>query len=372
MDKDPISIHRLAIVCDAHCDTVLRMDRGIDIRMETDGHVDVPKLKKGSIDLQVFACWVDPGYRKGGIKRALRLISLIHKLLEGERSLELVLSPSDVRRAADSGRIGVMISIEGGGEAIEGEVFMVDLFYRLGVRCMGLAWARNNILADSSGSKNRRWGGLSDLGRNVVREMNRVGMLVDVSHLSDKAFWDVLEVSEDPPIATHSCARAICKHPRNMDDDMIRAMGERGGVVCVNFFPAFLDDGYRREFIRRRRALKPLERELKRMYPEDPVKREEEWNKALSEVMRGLPGVSLERVLDHIEHVIDLAGVDGVGLGSDFDGVPSLPLGLEDCSKIPSITLGLLKRGYSPEEVGKIVGGNFLRVFEEVSRKGSS
>lgn len=365
---DELSLHRRAIVCDAHCDTVLRIARGEDIREETKGHVDIPKLRRGHVDLQAFACWVDPGCKKEGIRRALRLINLLHRLLEeNEGSLELILSPSDVRRAADCGKIGVMISIEGGGEATEGEPFMVETFYKLGVRCMGLTWMKNNILADSSGSPRERWGGISELGKEVVREMNRVGMLVDVSHLSDKAFWDVMEISQSPPIATHSSARALCNHRRNMSDDMIRAMGERGGVICINFFPAFLDEDYRKEFWRRRKVLKSLESELRRRFSNDPDRREKEWNKAITEATKDLPRVGLERVLDHIEYVVDLAGIDSVGLGSDFDGVPSLPFGLEDCSKIPSITFGLLRRGYSPEEVEKIVGGNFLRVFEEAS-----
>lgn len=316
------SFHRECFVVDAHCDTALRLVNGASLEdPEPKGHVDLPRLVAGGVDLQIFALWVDARQRRGGFTvRCLELLEAVEREVAAHPDrLQLILTRQDLNAARAAGKIGVLLSIEG-GEALEGSLAALRAFYRLGVRAIGLTWNGRNELADGCGDADSG-GGLTAFGRQVVQEMNRLGMVVDVSHLSERGFWDVLEVSRRPVIASHSNARAVCDHRRNLYDAQIRALAENGGVMGMNFCPEFLrSDG----------------------------------------------PATLEDVVRHIDHIVDLVGPDHVGLGSDFDGIDSTPIGLEDVSRLPALTEALLARGYDEASVEKILGGNFLRVFQSV------
>lgn len=316
------AFHRQCFVVDAHCDTVLRLVKGASLAgPEPQGHVDLPRLAAGGVDLQIFALWVDARERRGGFTvRCLELLEAVQREVAAHPDrLQLIRSRHDLSAARESGRIGVLLSIEG-GEALEGSLAALRAFFRLGVRALGLTWNGRNELADGCGDADSG-GGLTAFGRQVVEEMNRLGMVVDVSHLAERGFWDVLAISRHPIIASHSNARAVCDHRRNLTDAQIRALAEHGGVMGMNFFPEFLrSDG----------------------------------------------PATLEDVVRHIDHIVDLVGPDHVGLGSDFDGIDGTPIGLEDVSRLPALTEALLARGYDEASVEKILGGNFLRVFQTV------
>jgi len=261
--------------------------------------------------------------------------ALLGQFVRHAGRLTLAVSARDIREAAAAGRIAGLMGLEG-GHAIEEDLANVEHFYDLGVRYMTLTWSHGNGWADASGGV-RRHGGLSDFGRQVVREMNRLGMLVDVSHVSDETFWDVIEVTRAPVIASHSSARALVDVPRNLSDEMLRAVGANGGVVMLNFGGAFIDPAKAGSWRAARDILFHL----------------------------GPSPVPLARLLDHIDHGVRVAGIDHVGLGSDFDGMLFLPEGARDVAGFPNITAGLLARGHSEEAVRKILGENLLRVFAE-------
>jgi len=328
------SIHREMVVCDTHCDTVERiLGQGVDLGARShQGHIDIPRLMEGGVDVQIFACCIGRSGRPDGyyIKRALRMIDALHLQFEKHSdAIALALTAGDVREAKRNGKIAAIIAIEG-GQAIEDDLALLRDFYRLDVRAMTLTWNSTNW-ADASREAPKH-DGLTDFGRDVVREMNRLGMIIDVSHAADKTVWDTLETSSAPIIASHSCARAICDHPRNVNDDLIKAIASASGAICINFYSAFLDQEFKTQ----------SEKNL------DPAR------------------PPLSKVIDHINHIASVGGIDSVGLGSDFDGMNPPPEGLEDVSKMPRITGALLERGYSVEDVAKIVGGNFLRVFGQV------
>ncbi|HEY8418722.1 MAG TPA: dipeptidase [Limnochordales bacterium] len=316
------SFHEQCFVVDAHCDTALRLVQGASLAgTSAEGHVDLARLVAGGVDLQVFALWVDPRQRRSGFTvRCLEMLEAVRRAVAAHPDrLQLIETRRDLDEVHRSGKIGVLLSIEG-GEALEGSLSALRAFQCLGVRALGLTWNLRNDLGDGVGQADSR-GGLTAFGRQVVQEMNRLGMIVDVSHLSEPGFWDVLEVSRHPVIASHSNARAICDHPRNLTDAQIRALAARGGVMGMNFCP---------EFVR----------------SDGPA--------------------TLEDVVRHIDHIVALVGPDHVGLGSDFDGIDGTPVGLEDVSRLPAVTEALLARGYDEDSVRKILGGNFLRVFQQV------
>jgi len=326
------TLHRDALVVDTHCDTLKslypgfpnaptpdRSAEGLGARSEK-GHVDIPRLREGGVDCQVFAISaVRTPHPPYALRTALRMLDIFYRECD-RNSGDMVpaTSASAIREAVKEGKIAALLSVEG-AEVIEGDLSALRMLHRLGVRMVGLTWSFRNLLADGV-LENRTGGGLSRLGVEVVEELNRLGVVVDVSHLSDAGFWDVVEVARGPVVASHSNCRDICSHPRNLTDRMIEALAERGGVVGMNFAPSFVDE---------HRA-------------------------------------TVERVADHIDHIVDLVGVDHVGLGSDFDGIRSTPQGLEDVSRMPNITRELVRRGYSDGDVEAVLGGNHLRVFEKV------
>jgi membrane dipeptidase len=367
-----VRLHRDAVVVDTHSDTSSRMlDEGFDLGPRaSDGHMDLPRMKEGGLDVQFFAVYVDAKYARdgGSARRALDMIDAVYEqVARHPDQMEMAYTVADVRRITKKGKIAAMMGIEG-GHAIEDSTRALREFYRLGVRYMTLPHTNTNNWADSSGSfvnpggDTKRWGGLNDLGREIVREMNRLGMLVDVSHVADETFWDVLEVSTAPVIASHSSARAFSNLDRNMSDEMLRAVAKNGGVVMVNFFATFLDQrrvDARLRFKTERDAL------AERLKDADDAARQ----RALDEFdQTHMPATPFATLVDHIDHVAKVAGVDHVGLGSDFDGGITLPEGMRDVRDLPEITYELLRRGYSESDVRKILGENLLRVLGEAER----
>jgi membrane dipeptidase len=364
------NLHMRAIVVDTHDDTTQRLvdDKGFDIAVRNaTGSIDIPRMREGGLDALFFSIWI-PGNVTGpaAVTRALDQIDAVREAARTQpNDLVLATTAADIRRAAADRRIAALMGVEG-GHMIAENLAVLRLFAALGVRYMTLTHSLNTPWADSSGDKPAH-DGLTAFGRNVVREMNRLGMMVDISHVADKTFFDTLDVTRAPVIASHSSARAIAKSPRNMTDDMLRAVAKNGGVVMINYHSGFLSEAYR--------TAKPAPALKARL---DDVDERCGANEACS-ILEGqrinqeamaagdMPEVTWDAIVAHIDHVARVAGVDHVGLGSDFDGA-TMPLGMEDATKLPRITDALLKKGYSDADIEKILGGNILRVMEAVEK----
>ena len=360
------AVHRRAIIVDGHCDTPYRLFRH-NVHLDehdTEAQADLRLLQASGITATFFASYVPPHYAgRGAAAFAHRLIDIIEQ--ETRRLPDALVACTDsagIRAAKRDGKIAVMIGIEG-GHAIEDSLDTLRALYDRGARYLTLTHVNTNNWCDSSGDAGRH-GGLTDFGRDVVRTMNDLGMLVDVSHISDDAFRHVIETSRVPVVATHSSCRALCSHPRNMTDDMLRALAKNGGVCMINFFSAFIDE----------RVAEVIMKSQKRKKNGDPAGGTEEmpddrtdWNSYLQWFQTlGCPTATLDQVADHIFHAAEVAGIDHVGIGSDFDGVPALPDGLTDAAGLPALTARLLERGMSEGDVEKVLGTNFMRVFETV------
>jgi membrane dipeptidase len=365
-----LKLHRSAIVVDTHNDiTTMMEDEDYDIGQSSVGkyHTDLARMKEGGLTAEFFSIYVDKKYAEqgGSARRALDQIDWVYRSVERyPQQLLWATSAADIRRAKKDGKVAALMGIEG-GHAIENSLFALRDFYRLGVRYMTLTHNNTNDWADSSRDQPKH-NGLTDFGREVVHEMNRIGMLVDVSHVSDKTMSDVLDISTAPIIASHSSARALANRPRNIPDELLRRIAKNGGVIMVNFYPAFLSDTYNDAENARTERLKPQADALRAQYKDDQKRLDEELNK-LNDA-NPIPKVPLSVLIDHFDHVAKVAGIDHVGIGSDFDGVPDLPEGMEDIAHLPNITYELLKRGYSDADVRKVLGENFLRVMSEVER----
>ena len=360
-------IHKEAIGVDSHIDTlqwVMYQDADLSKRHSV-YHVDFPRLHEGGMLAPYFALYV-PTYYSGSesVRRILQLRDAMQRVLDANPDkIELAYNASDVVRIHKAGRIAALLTIES-GHAIADDLGVLRMFYRLGVRSMTLVHFRNNNWADSSTDEPRH-NGLTEFGKDVVREMNRLGMIVDISHVSDKTFYDALAVTTKPVIASHSSCRALSDFPRNMSDDMLRAVARNGGVIGINFGGGFLSqkdaDGYKKR-ITERGALQPSGTGSQL----DNFAKEE----FISGYLKMSPSsATLEDAVAHIDHVVKVAGVDHVGIGSDFDGISSVPASLEDVSKMPYLTAALLKKGYSEADLKKILGGNHLRVLRAVTGK---
>ncbi len=363
-----------------HCDTIMRYQDGEDLtKDQPSGHIDIPKLRESSVDLQVFAAYVavprNEAEKTSAAKRAFRGIDAIHKLIaENPDDLALVLQPSDVVPLKAVNKTGVLIAIEG-GYAIENDLSLLRAFHRSGVRLMTLTHWNRTDWADASGDEKPELGGLTEFGEEVIREMNRLGMIVDVSHAHDETFWDVIRVTTKPIVASHSCARGLSDHFRNLSDDMLKALAGNGGVVGINFAPGFLNAELDRRQteavaeIAKKYGLRGNPGEWQKANPAVAEKALAELRQAVTELEETLAPVDVRTVVDHIEHVIKVTGsADHVGLGSDFDGISTTPRGLEHIGKIIAITEELRARKHSEEDIRKILGGNFMRVFAEVTR----
>jgi membrane dipeptidase len=376
-------LHRASIVIDTHNDVTSPMlDEGFDLGMKGDDpraktktHTDLQRIKEGGLDGVFFAIYVGkefvnrkPSEGGGAARRAMDMIDLVYEQARRHPdSLEMAYTADDIRRISGSGKTAALMGIEG-GHAIEDSLHALRVFYRLGVRYMTLTHTNTNDWADSeadlSNTAIKHHNGLSDFGREVVGEMNRLGMMVDISHVSDKTFYDVIAATRAPVIASHSSARALAPHTRNMTDDMLRAVAKNGGVVMVNFYDGFLDSRKAETALRSR----SMEEELKRKYPGDAKRVQEEMQRWREANKTGR--TPLSTLIDHFEHIIKVAGIDHVGIGADFDGIPldAAPEGMEDVSKLPSLTIELMKRGYSDTDIKKVLGENLLRVMAEVER----
>lgn len=352
-------------VLDSHCDTPSQILRLRDMSQDNDhAHVDFPKLRRGGVDGAFFALYVPAsmGYDEG-FEYAGRLLEATKaQVLANSDIAAFAFSPEDAYENKAESLFSVFVGLENGAP-IGNDISRVKYFYDRGVRYITLCHSSDNQICDSCASELKTWGGLSPFGREVVAEMNRLGMLVDVSHVSDETFYDVLNYSSRPVVATHSCCRALADHPRNMTDDMIRALASAGGVIQINFYPVFLDYGF--GTVLNRSGIIERGESVENQFigdPSDPEKRRA-WNKIQDE-LQALPRPSYKRIVDHIDHAVSLAGVDHVGLGSDFDGIEVTPDGLEDISMMPVIFDEMRLRGYSEEDMEKIAGLNFLRVMK--------
>ncbi|GAC1396395.1 MAG: dipeptidase [Pyrinomonadaceae bacterium] len=361
-----MAIQHRAIVVDGHNDIPsMMLDDGYDIGVSSVGkyHTDIARMKQGGITAQFFSVYIDNGFVKKaeGARRAMEMIDIVRRAVENHpNDFLFATSVADIRRAKQEGKIAALMGMENGA-AIENSLGALRDFYRLGIRYMTLTHNFNNDWADSSRDKPLH-NGLTDFGKEVVREMNRLGMLVDISHVADTTMSDALSVSRAPVIASHSSARALGGHPRDIPDELLRKIAKNGGVVMVNFYPAFLSKEYAAADRARDERLKPQLDALKEQYKNDPKRLETETKKLLD--ANPIPPVPLSVLIDHIDHIKQVAGIDHVGLGSDFDGVPSLPEGMKDVAQLPNITYELLKRGYTEQDVRKVLGENLLRVLE--------
>ena len=365
------SVHRRAIAVDMHADTPQRLlDEQVDLSQRLpDGHFDSVRAQEGGLDAQFFSIWVEPQlFGSGGagaMKRADDQIAAVRALTEKHPELwEFATTAADVRRIAGQNKLAALTGLEG-GYALDERIENVERYYQMGVRYMSAVWTDSLSWAGSSGDVAGQTRGLNDFGREVIREMNRLGMMVDVSHVSDKTFWDIIETSSKPVIATHSGCRAITNVPRNLTDDMIRAIGKTGGVVNVIFYPGHLEPGLSEK---QRKIEASVATEIQRA---SEAERGDAAHKKLARdrvrreaFSKGLPPVTVSRLVDHIDHVVQLIGVDHVGIGSDFDGIQATLSDLADISQLPNLTAELLRRGYSDSDIEKILGGNMLRVME--------
>jgi membrane dipeptidase len=374
--NDPLAIHRRAIIIDMHADTTQRLvDEKVDLAQRlSDGHLDAVRAKEGGLDAQFFSIWVEPELFGGGGERAMKRADV---QIEAVRNLaarhpetwEVATTAADVRRIASSGKIAALMGMEG-GYAIDEKLENVERYYQMGVRYLSGAWSVSTSWAGSSGDEVGKTRGLNNFGKQVIREMNRLGMMVDVSHLSDKAFWDIVNTSTKPVIATHSGCRAITNVPRNLTDEMIVALAKTGGVVNVIFYPEHIEPGYA---AKKKRVDAEIASMVQRASDEekgDVAHKKLARDRVRSEeFLKRLPPVSVTRIVDHIDHIVKLVGIDHVGIGSDFDGVQVVPTDLKSVADLPNLTAELLRRGYSESDIDKILGGNMLRVMEEVERK---
>jgi membrane dipeptidase len=370
-DGDALAVHRRAILIDMHADTVQRVvDEGADINARlADGHLDAARARDGGLDAQFFSIWVEPEYFGAGgraaVERADRQVAAVRALAEARPDIwRPAGSAADIRRIAGEGKIATLMGLEG-GYAIDEKIEHVEKYFRLGVRYMSAAWTVSLPWAGSSGDAVGATRGLSEFGRRVVGEMNRLGMMPDVSHVSDKTFWDIVETSAKPVIATHSGARSIVNHPRNLTDDQIVALARTGGACCVVFYPAFVEPGWKEAQKKLDAEIGDALDEVARRAPGTPPQKKLARDRArAAEYARRLPQTSAARVVDHIDHVVRLAGVEHVGVGSDFDGIQATPRDLASVADYPNLTKELLRRGYAEADVEKILGGNILRVME--------
>ena len=364
-------LHFSSIVVDTHDDTTQRfLDAKFDLgTRHADGSIDVPRMREGGLDAIFFSIWI-PSKITGqeAVNRALTQIKAVREQISAHpKDLVLATTAAEVRAAHKQGKIAALIGVEG-GHMINSDVAVLLRFVLLGVRYMTLTHSGNAEWADSSTDKPAH-NGLTDFGKEVVREMNRLGMMVDISHVSDKTFYDALEVSKAPMIASHSSCRAICDVPRNMTDQMMKDLASKGGVVQINYHVGFLSQEFRDAEKASPEINKAIGEEVLKRCGDNEACQLLEGDRLTREyVEQGkLPRVDWTKIIEHIDHAVKVAGVDHVGLGSDFDGA-NMPYGMEDATKLPKITEALLKKGYSEGDVKKILGENTLRVMAEVER----
>jgi membrane dipeptidase len=369
-------IHNSALIVDTHADTPGRfVDENFDLSQDAgQGYLDFSKIKAGNLGAEFFSIWVEPKAHQG--HESNRALDMIDSVYEQARrhpdKMMMAFSTGDILAAHRQHKLAALMGVEG-GHAIEGDMRILRDYYRLGVRYMTLTWSNTNGLGDSSGDLDTKdvvhHGGLTDFGRQVVREMNRMGMMVDISHVADQTFYQALAASRAPVIASHSSSRALTNVPRNMTDDMLVALARNGGVAQANFYCAFVSQQY----VDRAKQLKeqhdPDYEKVQSLFLKEqtPVIREQ-LEAAKAALATKLPRPPLSDLIDHIDHMVKVAGIDHVGLGSDFDGIDCSPEGIDSAADLPKITKALYDRGYQADEIQRILGGNLMRVFGEVEK----
>ena len=376
------AVHRAAIVIDTHEDTPQRfVDEHFDLSDPLNGgQIDLDAIHKGNLSGSFMSIWVEPDLFQGHYaRRTLELIDAVRQqAVKHPDQIKLSTSVADILAAHREHKYAMLMGIEG-GHSIEDSLGLLRTYYDLGVRYMTLTWSNSNGWADSSGDDKdpkvkHTESGLSEFGKDVVYEMNRLGMIVDISHVSDKTFYRTLIITRAPVIASHSAARAICDAPRNMTDDMLRAAANsggpesKGGVIMVNFYSGFISQAYRDAQIKQKPEVDKATEELKAKFKAEGKEiTYSDLEKLQREMADRIPRPPLSALIDNIDHIAKVAGIDHVGLGSDFDGVSGqLPEGIDSAADLPKITAALMARGYSAADCDKILGGNFLRVFKEV------
>jgi membrane dipeptidase len=378
------AVHRSALVIDTHADTPQRfLDENFDLADPLNGgNLNLDSIHKGNLGAEFFSIWVEPKlYKDHYARRTLELIdSVKQQVARHPDQIQFVASPEGIEEAHRNHKFAALMGIEG-GHSIENSIRLLRQYYALGVRYMTLTWSNSNDWADSSGdiedtSIPHTKEGLTEFGKDVVYEMNRLGMMVDISHVSDRTFYRTLVITRAPVIASHSDARALCNAPRNMTDDMLRAVARsggpnsKGGVVQVNFFSGFVSQAYWDALkVQEPLAQKAIDELKAKAKAEGREVTYPEIDKIQRQYADKIPRPPLSMLIDHIDHIAKVAGVDHVGLGSDFDGVNGqLPEGIDSPADLPKITAALMARGYSAEDCRKILGGNLLRVFREVEQ----
>lgn len=368
--KNYLKVHYDAIIADTHNDFIWKVyDKGVNFGIRNpNSQSDLPRFKEGGVDVQVFAIWIPMNMVRSSYNFAVGQISSLKKIeSENSSDLEFAKSYADIIRITNDKKICGLMGIEG-GTAIGNDLDNINTFYDLGVRYIGLTWNNSNLISSSARDavEKGKSGGLSEYGVQVIRRMNETGMIIDVSHLSEEGFWDVIDNSTSPVIASHSNCYSINPHFRNLTDEQILAIAKNGGYIGINFYDKFLDKNADKN--RTMNAYEQYAAELNALneeYGDDLIKYNEERDKFLAEHnISG--GTSIDKVIEHIDYIKNLAGIDYVGLGSDFDGGITPPNELYDASTYPLITKKLLEKGYSEEDVKKVLGGNFLRVFKKV------
>jgi membrane dipeptidase len=366
-----LKLHKKAVLIDTHNDfisTGIEKGKSFDQDLKGITHSDLNRMKQGGIDVQVFSIFCDENYGMGtAYAFANREIdTLYNTIARNPGKMMLVRTPAELKSAVKSGKLGSMIGVEG-GHMIEDNLDYLNKLYERGTRYMTLTW--NNSTSWASSAADERAGkdlghpyGLNALGEKIVQRMNELGMIVDISHVGEKTFYDALRITTKPVIASHSCTYALCPVPRNLTDDQIRLIGKNGGVIHLNFYSGFVDSSFREKnnaFIRKHQAEKE---ELLKQNPSDFYANLKLHEKYKAEIDNVRPSLTL--LIDHLDHIVKLIGTEHVGIGSDFDGINSSPRELNDVTDMPLITEELLKRGYSKKDIRKILGGNFIRVFK--------
>jgi membrane dipeptidase len=357
---DVLELHRRAVVVDTHSDvTQAIVYEGYDFAQRHDFlHEDLPRAREGGLDAQFFSIWINPETVKpdSWFAESVRQIEAVQEMArKNAGAVALARTAADVRANAARGVFSVLFGVEGGHSLLPGteeeQIEHLRRFAQLGARYMTLTWSNSNPIGGASGDEGERVG-LTPFGRRVIEEMERLGIVVDVSHVSDPLFWDAIRTVKKPVIASHSSARTLANVPRNMTDAMIKAVAANGGAVCVNFFSGFLDAAHFEA--------------AKKYFPQMKTLSPAQAQRFLKD--KGLPPVSLARLADHVDHIVKLSGPEHACLGSDFDGIPTTPSGMEDASRLPALTAELRRRGYTPDQLEEILGGNVLRVMEASER----
>ena len=365
-------LHFNSYVADTHNDVLLRVLRGEDItEWTTSGHSDIPRLLAGGMDAQVFAVWVNPSefLPDRAFSQANKMINALERVVAAiPEKMGIADCYADLSQLEQEGKLAAVIGVEG-GHAIENSLEKLEQLKSRGMCYLGVTWNNSNEWATSAKdeveSDSLELKGLTDFGREVIRRCNKIGVIVDVSHAGEQTFWDILEVTTKPIIASHSSVYDLCPHFRNLKDDQLRAIKKNGGVVFINFFPGYIDSTFEQRAAEVRGQHSAELDSLKKHYGEES---DDYWYASMDLLGADIGAVapSVDVLVDHIDYIAKFIGPEHVGLGSDFDGVSVLPKRVEDCTKLPVITEKLLERGYSEEDIRKILGGNFKRVFKEV------